>query len=119
MNILEMKHEVLTDLGQLRQITANFALAEMPITVHTDTTCKAVEAGRVTAQKGEEEVSFEADIVVMAVGTKSTETEAFQEVCKKLGIPVYVVGDAKKAPGMALNAIHDAYHAVLEINRIG
>lgn len=118
-NILEMKHEVLTDLGQLRQITANFALAEMPITVHTDTTCKAVEAGRVTAQKGEEEVSFEADIVVMAVGTKSTETEDLQEVCKKLGTPVYVVGDAKKAPGMALNAIHDAYHAVLEINRIG
>ncbi len=116
-DILEMKHEVLTDLGQLRKITAQFALARLPITVHTDTTCKAIEAGNVIAQKEEEEVSFHADMVVMAVGTKSAETEAFQEVCRKLEIPVYLIGDAKKAPGMALNAIHDAYHAVLEINQ--
>ena len=116
-NILEMKSEVLTELGQLRQITANFALSEMPITVHKDTTCKAVETGRVVALQGEKEVSFEADIVVMAVGTKSAETAAFQNACEKLGIPAYVIGDAKKAPGMALDAIHDAYHAVLEINQ--
>lgn len=116
-DILEMKHEVLTDLGQLRQITAQFALAEMPITVHTDTACKAIEAGKVIAQKEEEEISFDADMVVMAVGTKSEDTEAFQEICRKLDIPVYLIGDAKKAPGMALNAIHDAYHAVLEINQ--
>lgn len=116
-NILEMKHEVLTDLGQLRKITANFALDKMPITVHTDTICKAVETGRVAAQQGEEEVSFEADIVVMAVGTRSAETKALQDACGKLGIPAYIIGDAKKAPGMALNAIHDAFHAVLEINQ--
>ena len=47
---------------------------------------------------------------------KSAETAAFQDACQKLGIPAYVIGDAKKAPGMALDAIHDAYHAVLEIN---
>lgn len=116
-DILEMKHEVLTDLGQLRQITAQFALAEMPITVHTDTTCKTIEAGKVIAQKEEKEVSFEADLVVMAVGTKSVETEALQTACQKLGIPYWLIGDAKKAPGMALDAIHDAYHAVLEINQ--
>lgn len=116
-DILEMKHEVLTDLGQLRQITAQFSLAKMPITVHTDTTCKTIEAGKVIAQKEEKEVSFEADLVVMAVGTKSVETEALQTACQKLGIPSWLIGDAKKAPGMALNAIHDAYHAVLEINQ--
>lgn len=116
-DILEMKHEVLTDLGQLRKITAQFALAEMPVTVHTDTTCKAIEAGKVLAQKEEQEVSFEADLVVMAVGTRSAETEDLQAACRKQGIPFWLIGDAKKAPGMALNAIHDAYHAVLEINR--
>ena len=83
----------------------------------TDTVCKAIEGNKVIAQKEGKEISFQADLVIMAVGTKSTETTALQEVCQKLGIPAYLVGDAKKAPGMALNAIHDAYHTVLEINQ--
>lgn len=116
-DILEMKHEVLTELGQLRKIASQFSLAKLPITVHTDTTCKAIQGNKVIAQKEDQEISFQADLVVMAVGTKSVETTAFQEVCKKLEIPVYLIGDAKKAPGMALNAIHDAYHSVLEINQ--
>lgn len=116
-DILEMKHEVLTELGQLRKIASQSSLAKLPITVHTDTVCKAIEGNKVIAQKEGKEISFQADLVIMAVGTKSTETTALQEVCQKLGIPAYLVGDAKKAPGMALNAIHDAYHTVLEINQ--
>ncbi len=116
-DILEMKHEVLTELGQLRKIASQSSLAKLPITVHTDTACKAIEGNKVIAQKEGKEISFQADLVVMAVGTKSTETTALQEVCKKLGIPAYLIGDAKKAPGMALDAIHDAYHTVLEINQ--
>ena len=116
-DILEMKHEVLTELGQLRKIASQSSLAKLPITVHTDTVCKAIEGNKVIAQKEGKEISLQADLVIMAVGTKSTETTALQEVCQKLGIPAYLVGDAKKAPGMALNAIHDAYHTVLEINQ--
>ncbi len=116
-DILEMKPEVLADLGQLRKITSQFSLAELPVTVHTNTVCKAIEADKVIAQKDQEQVSFQADLVVMAVGTKSADTTALQEICQKLEIPAYLIGDAKKAPGMALNAIHDAYHAVLDINQ--
>ncbi|MCI8684305.1 MAG: FAD-dependent oxidoreductase [Lachnospiraceae bacterium] len=116
-DILEMKPEVLADLGQLRKITSQFSLSELPVTVHTNTVCKAIEADKVIAQKDQEQVSFQAELVVMAVGTKSADTTALQEICQKLEIPAYLIGDAKKAPGMALNAIHDAYHAVLDINQ--
>lgn len=115
--VLEMKDKMFTDLGQLRQITAQFALHEMPITPQTNAEVKAVDEGKVVALQEGNEVSYEADLVVMAVGAKSNDTEALQKVCKEQSIPVYVVGDAKKAPGLAITAIHDAYQAVLEINK--
>lgn len=83
---------------EIHKIASQFSLAKLPRMVHTDTTCKAIEGNKVIAQKEDQEISFQADLFVMAVGTKSAETTAFQEVCQKLEIPVYLIGDAKKAP---------------------
>lgn len=114
--VLEMKEKMFEDLGQLRQITAQFALASLPITPSTSTKVKAIKDGTVIAEKDGEEVTYDADLIIMAVGTKSVDTAELKAAAEAKGIPVYVIGDAKKAPGLAITAIHDAYAAVMELN---
>ena len=106
--ILEMKEKALQDLGPLRQITAQFAMAQMPITIETSTTVERIE-DHVVVASGKE---YPYDSVIMAVGSKANDTSMYAN----LDIPTYIVGDCKKA-GVALDAFKDAYHAVLEINK--
>ena len=106
--VLEMKEKALQDLGPLRQITAQFAMAQMPITIETSTTVERIE-DHVVVASGKE---YPYDSVIMAVGSKANDTSMYTD----LGIPTYIVGDCKKA-GVALDAFKDAYHAVLEINK--
>ncbi|MDO4501305.1 MAG: NAD(P)/FAD-dependent oxidoreductase [Erysipelotrichaceae bacterium] len=113
---VEMQDKVLTQLGQLRQIGTQMALAAEPITIMTETVCKEIKYNTVIVSKGEEELSLAADLVVVAVGSRSNDSSALQEACKELNIEYHVVGDANK-PGLALAAIHQAYNAVLEINK--
>jgi 2,4-dienoyl-CoA reductase-like NADH-dependent reductase (Old Yellow Enzyme family)/thioredoxin reductase len=114
--VLEMKEEVMKELGSLRKIATQMALAKLPVTIQTSAMCKKIGDHKVFAKKGEEELCFDADTVVLATGSVSNDANALIEACKKLNIPYYVVGDAKKAPGMAIDAIADAYKAVLKIN---
>ena len=106
--ILEMKEKALQDLGPLRQITAQFAMAQMPITIETSTTVERIE-DHVVVASGKE---YPYDSVIMAVGSKANDTSMYAN----LDIPTYIVGDCKKA-GVALDAFKDAYYAVLEINK--
>ena len=106
--VLEMKEKALQDLGPLRQITAQFAMAQMPITIETSATVERIEDHAVVASGKE----YPYDSVIMAVGSKANDTSMYTD----LGIPTYIVGDCKKA-GVALDAFKDAYHAVLEINK--
>lgn len=115
--VIEMKEKILTDLGALRQIATQFALANMDIQVLTSTTCKEIRDNEVIVEINGQESAINSDCVVLALGSKSNDITEIKKVCEENDIPYYVVGDALKAPGMALNAIHDAYHAVLEINR--
>ena len=103
-----MKEKALQDLGPLRQITAQFAMAQMPITIETSATVERIEDHAVVASGKE----YPYDSVIMAVGSKANDTSMYTD----LGIPTYIVGDCKKA-GVALDAFKDAYHAVLEINK--
>lgn len=115
-DVVEMREEVLTELGSLRKIGTNFALPNEPITILTKTTCKSIEEGKVLVECEDGTKELDADVVIMAVGSKSNDTSGLEEKCKEMNIPYYVVGDAS-APRLALNAIHDAYKAVLEINK--
>ena len=47
--ILETKEKALQDLGPLRQITAQFAMNKMPITIETNTTVEKIEDNVVIA----------------------------------------------------------------------
>ena len=106
--VLEMKEKALQDLGPLRKITAQFAIAQMPITIETSATVERID-DKVVVASGKE---YPYDSVIMAVGSKANDTSMYAN----LDIPTYIVGDCKKA-GIALDAFKDAYHAVLEINK--
>ena len=106
--VLEMKDKALQDLGPLRQITAQFAMAKMPIAIETSTKVERIVEHSIITNKQE----YPYDSVIMAVGSKSNDTSVY----KDFNIPTYMVGDCKKA-GVALDAFKDAYHAVLEINQ--
>ena len=56
-----------------------------------------------------------ADVVVMAVGSCPRPTDDLRAACEGRGIPCGVVGDAREAPRLALDAIREAYQAVLDM----
>ena len=103
-----MKEKTLQDLGPLRQITAQFAMNKLPITIETSATVEKIEANVVIASGKE----YYYDDVIMAVGSKSNDTNVYEG----LDIPTYIIGDCKKA-SVALDAFKDAYYAVLDINK--
>lgn len=113
--VIEMRDEVMTELGFLRKYSTQLALADEPITILTGTTCKSFENGKIIAENADGRVEIEAELVVMAVGSRSRDVSDLEAKCASLNIPCYKVGDAKKA-GFAIDAIHDAYDAVLAIN---
>lgn len=115
-NVVEMMDKVLTQLGQLRQIGTQMSLAQEKVTILTETTCQSIEEDKVVVQTKEGTKELACDVVIMAIGSKSNDSTVLQNHCKENNIPYYVVGDAAK-PALALNAIHDAYNAVLEINK--
>ena len=113
--VVEMKDAILAELGMLRKIGTQMAMAREDITVLLNTTCKRIESGAVVVESQEGEKTLEADAVIMAIGSKPRASQDLQDACGRLGIPCYVIGDAKAAPRLARDAIHEAYDAVLHI----
>ena len=114
--VLEMKDEVLAELGLLRKGATQMALEQEPVTVITGATCKRLEKGKVIAEGKDGPIEVAADLIVMAVGSRARDVSGMEEKCNALGIPCYKVGDALHTPGLAIDAIHNAYDAVLKIN---
>jgi len=113
--VVEMKDAVLTELGEMRKIGTQVAMAQESITTLLKTTCKEIKNGQVVVETEGEEKTLEADLVVMAIGSKPRPSDNLKTACERAGIPYYVVGDALAAPRLALNAIHEAYNAALAI----
>ena len=114
--VIEMKDEILADLGLLRKTATELALQEEPVTVLKNTTCKAIWDGKIIADGPDGEVEVDADLIVMAVGSKAKDVSALEGKCEELGIPFYKIGDALHTPGFAMDAIRNAYEAVLDFN---
>lgn len=68
--ILEMKEKALQDLGPLRQITAQFAMNKMPITIETNATVEKIEDS-VVIVSGKE--YFYDDVIVAVVLNQMTQ----------------------------------------------
>lgn len=112
--IIEMRDEALTELDEMRKIGTRLAMEKEDITIQLNAKCKEVLDGKVIVDVLSEEKEFDADNVLMAVGARPRSSEELIAACDELGIPYYVVGDAKKA-GFALDAVYDAFHACFDI----
>ena len=57
-----------------------------------------------------------ADHVVIAVGSRAVDHSAIDQACEKLGIPYWVIGDARQAR-RAIDATAEAAEVALEIEK--
>ena len=113
--VIEMRDAILVEMGEMRKTATQLSLSQEPITVLTNATCTAITGGAVTVEVDGAEKNVPANVVIMAVGSKPRPTDDLKAVCEARGIPCTVVGDAREAPRLALDAIREAYQAVLDI----
>lgn len=114
--VVEMGKAILGDLGFPRRVGTQKAMKQEDITVLLNSACRRITGNSVVVETAGKEKELPADTVVMAAGSRCRDTKALQETCDKLGIPWYLIGSAKEV-GFALDAIRDAYDAVLDINQ--
>ena len=112
--VVEMLEEVGKDLGDMRKIAVNMAIAQAGIQTKVKTKCLEIQEKAVVVEEDGVQKELDADSVVIAVGAKARATQELEEVCKKEKIPCHIVGDAVKAR-RALNAIHEAFSVALSI----
>lgn len=112
--VIEMRDEALTELDEMRKIGTRLAMAKEDITIELSAKCLEIGDGEVVVDVKGERKTFAADNVLMAVGAKPRPSDELRAVCEELGVPCYVVGDAKEAR-FALDAVREAFHAAFEI----
>ncbi len=110
-----MRDAILVEMGEMRKTATQMSLAQEPITVLTNARCTSIADGSVTVEADGAEKNVPADVVVMAVGSCPRPTDDLRAACEGRGIPCGVVGDAREAPRLALDAIREAYQAVLDM----
>ena len=113
--VVEMRDAILVEMGEMRKTATQMSLAQEPITVLTNARCTSIADGSVTVEVDGAEKNVPADVVIMAVGSSLRPTDDLRAACEGRGIPCTVVGDAKEAPRLALDAIREAYQAVLDM----
>ena len=113
--VIEMRDAILVEMGEMRKTATQMSLAQEPITVLTNARCTSIADGSVTVEVDGAEKNVPADVVVMAVGSCPRPTDDLRAACEGRGIPCAVVGDAREAPRLALDAIREAYQAVLDM----
>lgn len=102
--VVEMQADVANDLGLLRKICVMESLYGHGVELMTNSKCIAIEQDNVIIEKEGERHSLPADYVVMAVGSRALNKQAFESFLQESNIPYHVIGDAVQAR-RALNAI--------------
>ena len=112
--VAEMLEEAGKDIGIGRKamVLANLKAAGIEIRVNTKVLSIAEDS--VKALQDEEETWIPADSVVIAVGSTSNSSDELEQWCTEHHVFFRKIGDAVKAR-RALNAIHEATEAVIEI----
>ncbi|MEA4906534.1 MAG: NAD(P)/FAD-dependent oxidoreductase [Anaerolineaceae bacterium] len=112
--IVEMLPEVGSDLGWLRKIPVFEHLYGSGVQMLTSSKCVQINAGGVIIEKDGQQQEIPADCVILAVGSKSLDSENLSAHCKAGGIPFHVIGDALKAR-KAIDAIWEAAELAREV----
>ena len=103
--VLEMKPSIATDLGYTAMLAILQGIEENNVKVETSTTVQEINKGVITAVYDGEIKKYEADTIILAVGSKPV-----QDLVNELNgtIRIWPVGDCIQ-PRKAIEAIHDAY----------
>ena len=112
--ILEMTEEYAKGLETFHKFVLPFELENAKINMCTEVVTKEIVNHGIhyTSADGKEQF-VEADLVVMATGQKSTGAELAEEIVT-YGIPVHVIGDARKV-GKIKDAIRDGFRVAYNL----
>lgn len=113
-SLLEMMGAVGEDIGQIRKISVLEQLGASGVTMITDATCEEITPTAVVYRKDGELSELPYDTVVMAVGARSRNTAPLADRAAELGIPCFIIGDAKQAR-RAIQAIAEATEVALQL----
>lgn len=110
--VLEMREDILMDMGTARKPFVVENIKNFDIEVVTLARVIEIGDGKVLAELAGEIKEFPADSVVIAVGAKSRDGAFIKEAADEMGIGVLTVGDAFKAR-RAIDAIREATLAAM------
>ena len=112
--VVEMLEEAGKDIGMGRKamVLSNLKAAEIETMVNTKV-LSITEEG-VNALQNDEELFIPADSVIVAVGSTPNSSDEIEQWCTDHNVFFRRIGDAVKAR-RALNAVHEATEAVIEI----
>lgn len=113
-SVVEMMDEVGKDLGQLRKISVMESMYKNGIKAYTNAKCLAIKENTIIIKEEEKTEEIKADVVVIAIGSRSRDANEIKEYCDEKNIKYHTIGDAFKAR-RALNATAEAAKIAREI----
>lgn len=114
--IVEMLPEIASDLGSVRKACVLENIYKAGITTACEVKVKEIREGKVIGEKKGEEVCFECDYAIVAIGSKSRCAKALESACREVETAYFCVGDAYGAR-RALNAVREAFDVALTFDR--
>lgn len=104
--LLEMLDKLGANFGKTTRWVMLDDLKRYGVDALTGAKALQVSSGSVTVEHAGREMTFPADTVVLAAGTKSC--NPFKEELEKKGVVCHVIGDAQR-PAMVFDAVHQGY----------
>lgn len=113
--VLEMLGAIGEDIGQIRRISVMEELHSAGVELIAGATCQEITPSAVVYTRDEQTGELPYDTVVIAIGARPRPTAPLEQRAKELGIPHYVIGDARQAR-RAIQAIREATEVALAID---
>jgi len=110
--VVEMLDQIGSDMDPLAKMMITRRLQDQAAMVYTGTKVLRLTENAVVAQKGEQEIVFPVETVVMAVGVRAN--RELVEALTDVPFEVHVIGDAVR-PRKALEAIQEGFQVGLTI----
>ena len=112
--VLEMMGAIGEDIGQIRRISVMEQLHAAGVTTLTGATCQEITPSSVVYSIDGQTAELPYDTVVIAIGARPRSTVELEDRARELGIPYWVIGDAKQAR-RAIQAIKEATEVALAL----
>lgn len=105
--VIEQRPKIGADIGRSTKWVISIDMPALGINVMTSTKVIAIEDDGVAVEKDGQQFKIPADMVVMAVGSRSVND--LSGLLKETVPEIHLIGDAQK-PRKIMDAVHDGYH---------